>query len=74
MDINAGNKPEQIFAIAQSFIHEKVFLKSSVRERRLRHHAFQPGMLNDCQFGGPIRAETLPVHCDSVLSTSGLSL
>src|SRR5258708_1796683 len=60
-------QPEQILAISQRLVDHKIFLKRSVRRRRLRHYRFQSRMLQNRQLRRPIRAETLPIHSNPCL-------
>src|SRR5216684_3477367 len=60
-------KPEQILAVSQRLVDHKIFLERCVGRRRLRHHRFQPRMLQNRQLRRPVRAKTLAVHADSRL-------
>src|SRR5258708_10089887 len=58
---------EQILAVAQQRIHQKLFLKESIHRRRLCARPPQPPTLDNRHLRRPVRSPTHAVHRDAIL-------
>src|SRR5579859_2186862 len=60
-----GTEPEEIFAVAQGFLQDEIFLECGVHRRRLSYDRFQASAFDDGKFSGPVGAEALAVDADA---------